>query len=68
MSIEDKIKYGRVTTMKRADIMKCPHMIMVPEHYREDGTCRCNDIMHTKMVKWGYKWSAVTHTWRSNSK
>lgn len=34
----------------------CPHFIMVPEHYRPNGTCRCNDASHTEMRGWGYTW------------
>lgn len=36
---------GKVTTIKviqTSDIMKCPKVILVPEHYRDDGSCRCN--------------------------
>jgi hypothetical protein len=33
-----------VRMIKQSDMQKCPHCIMVPSHYREDGTC-----------KWGYK-------------
>jgi hypothetical protein len=38
------------------DVMRCPHFILVPEQYREDGTCRCNDQAHTIMRDWGYRW------------
>jgi len=35
--------------------MNCTFFIMVPEHYREDGTCKCDDAEHRKeMRKWGY--------------
>lgn len=30
----------RVRTLSRAAIMACPTFILVPWHYREDGTCR----------------------------
>lgn len=45
-----------VRTIKQSDIAKCPHFIMVPEHYREDGTCKCNDpVEQARMIKdWGY--------------
>jgi hypothetical protein len=26
-----------------SDIMKCPHVIFLAAHYRDDGTCRCNE-------------------------
>lgn len=45
-----------VVNMRQSDIMKCPHVIMAPEHYRQDGTCRCNDRSHEEMASWGYVW------------
>ncbi len=55
-----KIEDGKLTNVrliKQSDIGKCPFLIMVPEHYREDGTCKCNDPEHREMMKkrWGYK-------------
>jgi len=32
-----------VRIIKQSDIMKCPLCIMVPEHYKADGTCLCFD-------------------------
>ncbi len=45
-----------VRLIKQSDIQRCPHYIMVPTHYRDDGTCRCNDKEHTEMREWGYRW------------
>lgn len=65
MTEEHKVTFGtlgrdgtlhNVRLIKQSDIAKCPHFIMVPEHYREDGTCRCNDSTHTEMAEWGYVW------------
>lgn len=42
--------------IKPSDMMKCPHFIMVADHYRDDGTCKCNDPNETVMREWGYKW------------
>lgn len=50
---------GRTDNMrviKQSDIGKCPHFIMVADHYRPNGSCRCNDHTHKAMAKWGYKW------------
>jgi len=44
-------------SLPQAALANCPHFIFMPEHYREDNTCRCNDKAHTEMRKWGYKWS-----------
>lgn len=40
----------------QSNIMACPHVIMVPEHYREDGTCKCDDPNEQAMMirEWGY--------------
>lgn len=36
-------------------IMKCPFYILVADHYRDDGSCKCNDAAERKrMRKWGY--------------
>lgn len=42
---------------------RCPHTIMVPEHYREDLTCRCDDFGHTEMEEWGYTWNVNESAW-----
>ena len=39
-----------------ADIKRCPHTILLPEHYREDGTCRCDDPDYPEMIEAGYEW------------
>lgn len=43
--------------MKQSDLRKCPFTILVPEHYRADGSCKCDDPEERKMMikKWGYK-------------
>lgn len=37
-------------------MLACPHVILVPEHYRADNSCRCNDSTHKEMLAWGYVW------------
>ena len=49
-----------VRQIKQSDIGKCPHCILVTEHYRNNGTCRCNDPKHTEMKLWGYTWKDGT--------
>lgn len=56
MSIEDQLKNGTVYTMKQTDVHNCPHYIMMPNHYRDDGTCKCNELGHQDMLAWGYVW------------
>jgi hypothetical protein len=29
--------------IKRSDMARCPKHSMSPQHYRDDGTCRCNE-------------------------
>lgn len=57
---------GTVTderTISSADIRACPHYIMVPEHYRADGSCRCDDPDATVMAEWGYRWDNLRELW-----
>ncbi len=62
---EHKIQFGtlspegllsNIRSIKQSDIGRCPHVILLPEHYREDGSCLCDDPDHRKrMIKeWGY--------------
>jgi len=62
---DHKIRFGTLQpdgtltnerSIKQSDIMACPFLILVPEHYRADGSCRCNDPEHRKMMidEWGY--------------
>ena len=48
--------YTETRVLDRAKIDACPHLIMVAEHYREDGSCKCNDPGHKVMLDWGYLW------------
>ena len=62
---EHRVTFGTLTPsghltdirqIQQSDMLKCPHYIIASEHYRNDGTCRCNDRSHTAMREWGYKW------------
>jgi hypothetical protein len=65
MSSEHEIQFGTLTEedlvnirmIKQSDIKRCRFFILVPEHYREDGSCKCDDADHRKMMirEWGYK-------------
>lgn len=35
---------------------RCPHYILVPEHYNADGSCKCGDPAASEMIEWGYTW------------
>ncbi len=45
-----------VRHFRREDIDKCPFFIMTPEHYREDGSCKCSNREHRTMMirEWEY--------------
>lgn len=49
----------RAFVLKYSDIARCRFLIMVPEHYREDGTCRCDDAEHRRLMiaEWDYSQS-----------
>lgn len=65
MNGEHEIQFGtlqkdgtltNVRGIKQSDIGRCPHVIMVASHYREDGTCKCDDPKEQAMMikEWGY--------------
>lgn len=51
-----QVQTAPITVMRQSDILKCSHCIMMPEHYKQDGSCRCGDVTHTVMAEWGYEW------------
>jgi hypothetical protein len=58
---------GEVTEKQEvsyASINNCSHMIFDPIHYRDDGTCKCDDSEETIMVEWGYTWDDELGRWR----
>ena len=60
MSQEPKIR-----VLRQHDMLKCPYVIMMPEHYRSDGSCRCDDPAHSLMKEWGYTWDEQAGRWQS---
>lgn len=61
--IVHRLKHGRIMRMSHEQIRKCPFLIMTPEHYRDDGSCRCNEREHAVMVEWGYTWDDKLQHW-----
>ena len=55
--------YIKHRSIPQSAMIKCPHCIMVMEHYRPDNTCRCTDPKHTEMKDWGYTWNPITKLW-----
>lgn len=56
-------EHGNLFDHKMIDPTKCPRLILSGEHYRDDGTCKCNDPNETVMAEWGYEWSDATGRW-----
>jgi hypothetical protein len=53
---ETPLGTAAVYSMSHDMIHTCPYCIFSPEHYRADGSCRCDDPTHRKMHEWGYRW------------
>ena len=53
----------QVVEITQAQIADCNHYIMDPRHYREDGTCYCDDPDNDDMPDWGYEWNDDTEVW-----
>ena len=56
-------KYTHVRKLPQSRMQACPHFIMDPIHYTEEGSCRCRDIEHTEMEAWGYEWNDANERW-----
>ena len=56
-------KLGKVREIGQDVLMRCPQLILMVDHYRKDGTCRCDDHMHIEMLSWGYIWDNQTGMW-----
>jgi hypothetical protein len=48
---------SNVREIKQSAIAACPYFILMADHYRQDGSCKCsNKVERAKMIKnWGYK-------------
>lgn len=53
-------RHGDGFTTYSLNPRQCPHYIMAPEHYRPDGTCKCDDPDDPHMAEWGYTWQYAT--------
>lgn len=40
---DGKLVESNIRTLKQSDLLACPFAIMMPDHYRDDGTCKCDD-------------------------
>lgn len=62
---EDKTMTQKRTIelVRQADLLACPHCILVASHYRENGTCKCDDAGESIMAEWGYHWNEEKGRW-----
>ena len=46
-----------VREIKQSDLAKCRFLILNADHYREDGSCKCDDPEHRAMMirEWDYR-------------
>lgn len=59
---------GRITqvrTLSSEAVKGCRFFILDPEHYRDNGTCRCDDPDHEIMDAWGYVWDNTMERWNA---
>lgn len=65
MNMEHKIQFGTLhpdgsltntRILNQSAIGNCPFFIFMPEHYRDDSTCKCSNTEHRVMMikEWGY--------------
>lgn len=54
--VDDQGHESEVRILSRGTIAKCPFLIFMPQHYRADGSCKCNDPNEKVMAEWGYVW------------
>lgn len=59
-----EIREVEVREIKQSDLLKCPHCIMDPKHFNQDGTCKCRDPQAREMIDWGYKWDQKSKMWK----
>lgn len=63
---DHKIKFGtlnakgqlsRVREIKQSDIGQCKFTVLVLDHYRDNGSCKCSNKKYREMMikEWGYK-------------
>jgi hypothetical protein len=50
-----RLEVRKMKTMN--DLERCPQHIVIPRHFRRNGSCRCDDPNHHEMEGWGYTWS-----------
>lgn len=54
---------SNVREIAQSHIAACPFYILVADHYREDGSCKCDDPDERAMMirHWGYNKASFTN-------
>jgi hypothetical protein len=63
MTEENKGEWLKTAQIRTINPEVCPYLIMWPSHFRDDGTCKCNDPQEKIMRSWGYKWNPKKGRW-----
>lgn len=63
--INEQGEITEVRTLSSEAVKGCSFFILDPEHYRDSGTCRCDDPDHEIMDAWGYLWNEATERWEA---
>lgn len=47
---------SNIREIKQSDLLRCRFAVLVASHYREDGSCKCDDAAERRMMikEWGY--------------
>ncbi len=55
-SVAEQLKTAPVIRMSQIQVMNCPFLIIDSQHFREDGTCKCDDALERKKMirEWEY--------------
>lgn len=62
--VDGKLVEINVREIPQSAIGRCPHVIFVADHYRPDGSCKCDDPSNSVMREWGYRWDEKLRKWR----
>ena len=63
MTEDNKGEWLKTATIRTINPEVCPHLVMWPSHFRDDGTCKCDDPKEVIMRSWGYKWNPKKGRW-----
>lgn len=61
--VDSSIGGSYAVSMQQTMIKACPHVIFMPDHYRADGSCKCDERDNSDMKEWGYTWSETQNLW-----